>query len=399
MIVLAWTVLLLFLGMSIDYGIVLRYRRAMQNACDTGVMSGGLDLKNNPGVVASKTISYASNDMKQNNIQYDSLTAETLDANGTPTGTNPVQDRAHVHATVPTYFYRLVVPSVPVAIECTSRIVPANKAGLNPVGMVYNQWVPIWTNLTANCTSNCACPLIGTPTSKMTATQQQYCTTDVQLTVGVNSSTYGSGNTGTLDLANPTQCSAGGNSAWACVFENGTGTGTGTPPPPYCANQVVTGSNPPAGATPWPACSIVNTRPGVGAGSANGNTGLNGAIATVCSTPNPLNADGTVNKASKWIVILPLLDASIWGPGGSGVSGKSTQIDITGFTAFELDCLDSRMPGNSTNPNAKFTGGSATIYGRFVSVLDTQAVSGCVPTPSNTKTCIDTGVETLILVE
>ncbi len=392
LIVGVWTVLLLFLGMSIDYGIILRYRRAMQNACDAGVMSGGLDLKTNPGVVVPKTMTYASNDLKQNNIGWDTLTAQTLDANGTPTGTNPVQDRAYIHATVPTYFYRLVVPSVPVAIECSSRIVPVSKTGLQPVGTVYNQWVPIWTQLQKN-----PCPLIGTPTSQMTPIQQQYCTTDAQLTVGVNNNTYGSGNTGTLDLSNPTACSGTGNSAWACVFENGTGTGTGTPPPPYCANQVDSNGN---GVTPWPACSIAQTRPGVGAGSANGNTGLDGAIYTLCSTPNPLNADGTVNNASKWIVIVPLLDPLIWGPGGSGVTGKATSIDIVGFTAFELDCLNPNMPG-PLHPNAKFTGGNATIYGLFVSVMDKQAISGCVPTPQNqtASTCVDTGVETLILVE
>ena len=34
------SVLLLFLGMSVDYGVWLRFRRAMQNACDAGALAG-----------------------------------------------------------------------------------------------------------------------------------------------------------------------------------------------------------------------------------------------------------------------------------------------------------------------------------------------------------------------
>lgn len=402
MIVLAWTVLLLFLGMSIDYGIVLRYRRAMQNACDAGVMSGGLDLKTNPGVVASKTISYASNDMRQNNIQYDGLTAETLDANGNPTGTNPVQDRAHVHATVPTYFYRLVVPSVPVAIECTSRIVPATKTGLRPLGMDFSNsngtgFYQIWTN---GCTPaqpgglcQTPCPLIGQP---IPASQQSFCK-DYSLTVGINSSLWGSGNTGTLSMSNPTACGTSqGASNFACVMTSGTGStpSSSTPPPPYCANKVVLNSNPPAGVTPWPACSIVSTKPGVTTGNdqSTNPTGISGGVAAICATPNPLNADGTINTASKWIVVLPLLDASVWG--NTSVNGKSESIDIVGFTAFELDC-----PAMGYGSSLKGAGNTATIQGRFVSLLDTQATAGCIPTPQNSSTCVDTGVETLILVE
>jgi len=34
-------ILTLFVGMSTDFGIFLRYRRAMQNACDSGALAGG----------------------------------------------------------------------------------------------------------------------------------------------------------------------------------------------------------------------------------------------------------------------------------------------------------------------------------------------------------------------
>src|SRR5688572_10979371 len=65
------TVLLLFLGISIDWGIILRYRRAMYNACDSGALAGALNLRNSPMTAADTAERYARNDMTQNNIQWD----------------------------------------------------------------------------------------------------------------------------------------------------------------------------------------------------------------------------------------------------------------------------------------------------------------------------------------
>jgi len=355
-IVVAWLTLCLFVGMAVDIGILLRYRRAMQNACDSGVLDGARNLKPSPSTVVSDTKSLASFDMTQNNINWDSLSAQTLDGNGTVTGTNPVQDRANIHATVPTFFFKLVTPSVAVAIECTARLVPVSLTGLQPLGMNNQTFQNEWTNQ-----SRTPCNLIGS-----TNPGPSGCTTDYQLTVGVSGSTWGSGNTGTLDLNNPI-CNGNGASDWSCVFQNGTGSNN------YCIGPDVTNTS------QWPACSIVNTKPG------NMQGPVTQAVKAVCATPNPLTNPTT----SKWIIILPLLNDQIWG--STSVNGRSQSIDIVGFAAFELDC-----PAMNNGNNIQTQGGTDILLGRFVSILDTKAVQGCFPVSAS---CPDTGVETVRLVE
>ena len=388
-IVGTFLIMLLFVGMAVDFGIVFRYRRAMQNACDAAVLAGAQDLKNPNRSATTTAQTYATKNMTQDRIVSDNFQAQIQNVNG-----QPKKLYAYIHATVPLFFLSQVAPSIPVSVQCAAQIVPVTTSGLEPFGMSYSQFANIWTQMNG-CTpqnpTNCfaGCPLIGTPTTSpqwtaLTPAQQTFCSTDYNFNVNTSNSMWGPGNTGILALVNNVCGSnTSGASYFSCVMYNGSGSNASTPPPPYCVNSYTGVGAAAVGNTPYPACSLVSVSTGAKNGSGgNANppttygTGLNGGIASVCSTPDPL-----VNRsASKWVMVLPLLDPALWGTGGA--NGSQSQIDIISFSAFEIDCP---MMGQQT-------GSGGGILGRFVAVLDTQAVAG---NPGG----VDTGVETIILVQ
>lgn len=394
LVVGAFLVLLLFVGMAVDFGILLRYRRAMQNACDSAVLAGAQNLRNGSTTPQNEATTYMGRDLTENNIAWNSanFSVETQDKNGKATGTNPVRLAASYQVSVPLFFLASVTPSVTVQVQCAAQRVPILTTGLDPFGMDYTQFSTIWTQLngctSSNNTAGCftGCPLIGASLSGLSPSQQTVCGQDYNLTVSTSGSNWGGGNTGTLQLLNSV-CGgpngANGASYFSCLMYNGSGSSTGgTPPPPYCANTLSAAGT---GNTPYPACSIVFPSPGesIGSGSqvnppSSYGTGLRGGVASICSTPNPL----TDLSASKWVVILPLLDPANWGNGTA--NGSSAQQDIVGFTAFELDC--------PALANMTINGQTAQLPGRFVAVLNGQAVAG---NPNG----VDTGVDTIILVQ
>jgi len=330
--------LLLFVGMSVDYGILLRYRRAMQNGCDAGALAGAWNLKSNLSTVDSTATRYASNDMTQNKLTWDQLTAQTLDSNWQPNNSTPDRVRVNIHATVPTYFYRLVRANVGVAIECTAQITPVNSlSGLQPIGLNYN----VFVNFFQNTLGGAACTI--SPPDPRPACQQ-----DFALTVTTNSQSFGSGNTGLLGMTNSSCSSSGGSSLWACVFQGGTTQS-------FCFDK------PNLPQSSWTACAQVTTDTGekiaaINAGLFGSSTQPNGRCMTWPNTPTP----APPNPASQWIVLMPLLN-----PAYTSCTGNCTT-DVNGFVAFELDC-----PVMS-----KFTGNNATIYGKFVNLVAPNATGG-----------------------
>lgn len=399
LIVGTFLILLLFVGMATDFGIVLRFRRAMQNACDSGALAGAQAL---PAATPAQNeaTQYASADMTASRIQWDSLTATAEDVNFQADSVNPKQVQVTIGATVPLFFLKILAPSMNVAVQCAARIVPVTQTGLQPVGMLQSTYTQIQKTLpngTTNCPyiyqaniSACENQTVTDPTTNTAYTQVPgtgdtgNAASDWAMTIST-SQTWGSGNTGTLNLSSPL-CTAGGASGFACVMENGTGyVSSGTSgPPPYCINAT-------QNINTAPACSLVLTKPGMQAGSANGNTGIRGGISALCQAdsgpvdPTTGNISSTAPYAgqqSKWIVTLPLLDPNIWAT--AAVSGSSTSIDIWGFTAFELDCP---KMGNGTQMGS---GQTLTIFGRFVSL-----VTAGVGNPNGPNT----GVTTIILVQ
>lgn len=393
----SFLILLLFVGMATDFGIVLRHRRAMQNACDSAVLAGAQNLRAGTSTATNEATTYMQRDLTENNISWvpGNFNVQPQDANGNDSLINPVRLWASYQLTVPLFFLALATPSLQVAVQCAAQRVPVTVSGLQPIGMDMPQFTTIW-----QAQNQTACPDIPYPSSQAQptwtgstpATPGLPNCVDYGLTVGLGgASQWGSGNTGTLTMSNPDACgTSNGALNFACVFSNGTGSTTpsgGTPPPPYCANQQVDPNNPnSAGVTPWPACSIVATKTGVqiGNGQTGSNaTGIKGGVATLCATPNPTYAAANSQSApSQWVVILPLLDPTIWG--NTSVNGTSQNIDIVGFSAFELDCP--RM-GYGQN----LSGSTPTIYGQFVSVIDSA--------PSGNPNGTDTGVDTIILVQ
>ncbi len=336
MIVGAWLTLMLFLGMAVDYGIVLRYRRAMQNSCDTAALAGAANLKSDPTTAAGIAQRYATQDLTQNYISSDAPTAATLDSNGQPTVIKPDRVRVDIHATVPTYFYRLVRDSFDVKVECTAKIEPVVIVnGMVPVGLDYSKWL----NYNNTNLQNGACD-ISVPISERPA----YCQTLTDM-VGIIGS-WGSGNNGLLCLpANVnTNCGA---SEWNNEFVNGT---QGT----YCYDPTqVTAVPDPNG----PACSLAQTKPGWDDGQ------VKQAVNARCAFPAP-------PASQERILIVPLINPS------SAGAGRNT-VQIWGFAAFELAC-----PQDA----------GKSITGSFVSMVTYQA-QGCQ------QNCVDTGVETVKLVQ
>ncbi len=340
-IVGAFLALLLLVGLATDLGIVLRYRRAIQNACDAGALAGAMDLRNPGRVPANTATEFAGADMQANNIAWESIEAVPQDVNGKPTGTSPVRLQVTIGANVPLFFLALVRPSMSVAVQCAAQIVPANRTGLHPVGVKNEVFQAQWT---LQDKIPCAYNTFNGPPP---------CG-DFALTVTPSANgSFGTGNTGLLNMVNTDQCKnvAEGGANWACVMQYGTGSNPG-----YCVEG-----------TSGTCQTTVVSKPGATIGP------LKDAVAALCATPPPPSPD------SLWVVTLPLIDDAQW-----GLASGAKPLGIVGFAAFELDC-----PRMQANPQL-FTGTQATLYGEFVSLATA---------PSGAPGGADTGVEAVILVQ
>jgi Flp pilus assembly protein TadG len=365
LVVGAFLVLLLFVGMATDFGILMRYRRAMQNGCDSAVLAGAQDLKSATRSATTTAQTYAQRDLTENNIIWiaNNFSATTEDANGQADGTtNAVRLAATYHATVPLFFLASVSPSVTVSVQCAAQRVPVLTTGLRPVGLDSAVFTARW-----QAQGNAACPIFGASGNpNPNAVGSLPCGDCVMTFINGGSASQfqcdagapGSGNTGALDLQNAPVCgTSNGASNWECVMENGTGTN-----PAYCATTSTSTNS-----SNWPACATVNPKTG------NFSGPWKTAVKAVCQTPNPVDNP----RASEWVVVMPLINSTIW---EGGISGNKP-VPITGFAAFELDCGYMNAQ-NSYDP----------IYGTFVKLLDLQGVTG---NPGGA----DTGVETIILVQ
>ena len=376
LIVGLFLILLLFVGMAVDFGTLLRYRRAMQNSCDSAVLAGAQDLQSTTRQATATAQAYAQRDLIQNNIAWNpgNFSAQTQDANGNATGTNPVRLWASYQATVPLFFLASASPSVTIKVQCAAQRVPVMTTGVRPVGLNYQTFRDVW-----DAQGGVPCSLFGAGGNPFGVNAVQTCG-DCYLTFGgttAGSNTCGGqspgpGNMGALDLQNAQAgCDNQGANNWNCTFVNGTGTN-----PLYCAGPDNTNQS------SWPECSTVYPKTG------NFEGPFRTAIKAVCSTPPPIGGTDAQNKSSQWVVIMPLMNSALWESAlGSAVNGKSTAINIVGFAAFELDC-----PAMSYGNNIPKDGGTYLIPGTFVSILDTQAGGG---NPNGT----DTGVDTIILVQ
>lgn len=348
LIVGVFTTLLLFVGMSVDWGILLRYRRAMQNACDAGVLAGGLNLRSDPATAAPTAQRYAENDMRQNYIAWNpaQLQVTTLDDNNQPTLISPRRLRMEIHMDVPTYFFRLVLNTVHVAVDCSARL--ANiilTEGLVPLGLNYNAW--------DNYVNTLGClPVIqsNVPLAQRTPPCNAF---DITLAVNAgDTNPWGSGNTGMLSMVEGCFDCPSGAREWRDTFINGS-------TQEYCYD-----------ATESPAvtdftldglnCANVMTRPGTVSGP------VRTAVDARCDSGNPLDR----------IIMMPLLNPAYTDSG----SGRYTT-EIWGFAAYELDCLNRPTAG----------AGNVSIRGGFVSFVSMQAYGR--------ETTFDTGVYTVKLIE
>jgi Flp pilus assembly protein TadG len=328
LIVAVWLTLLLFLGMSVDYGILLRYRRGMQNACDSGALAGGLYLRSKPSSAGSTAVRYATSDMTQNNLASNQNypAAATTDSNNQPNTTNPTRVKVDIQDTVPTYFYRLVTQSVTVGIECTSAVEAVTQtSGIVPVAMDLGQFQ---ANVGQPCTAGDLRPV---------------CQTDFFLDAGQNK--CGSGNSCLLDLTN-SSCSGGGATEWGCVFANGSTQSV-------CSTTAT--QNPPA-------CSQISGTPG------GKNGGLDKGIPPRCQTPAP------PDPASQWIVMVPLVSGLF---NSSNCQGNNCTWTVGGFAAFQLDCPN--MP-------SKFTGNQVRIPGKFIYFIDMAGTGSPTATDNGLET-------------
>lgn len=350
--VVGFLALLLVVGMSTDFGIVLRYRRAMQNACDSGALAAGLNLRRDPPPTEPVTVTaqrYAENDMRQNNIAWSTVDATTMDLNPALPGVDSV--RVVIRSVVPTYFLRLVSANVPVAVACTARLTPIILGqGLVPLGLNYTAW-----DAYAN-TLGCL-PLIqgGVPLAARTPPCNSFTIT---LDVSARSNPWGSGNSGMLAMQAPgatgscfANCPVGARQ-WEDTFIQGS-------PQSYCFDQ-----NRTAPVSDYTlngqACADVRTRPGTVSGP------VRNAVDARCDSANPLDH----------IVVLALLNPAYT------VAGSGTYTtEIWGYAAYELDCSNRPSPG----------AGNMSIHGGFVSFVSMQA--------TGSDTTFDTGVYTIKLIE
>lgn len=354
------TVLLLFLGISIDWGILLRYRRAMQNACDSGAMAGALNLRSSPGTAASRAQWYAQQDMTQNNIQWDQLTAQTQDLNGNADGIAPRQVRVEIQEDVPTYLFRLVRNHIRVRVDCTARMVNIILGdGLVPLGLNYCNWAPLYQPLGYPYPASCSQPPpanLGECSQYLAlpfSSRPSYCQTfPITMTVGNNpSNPFGNGNSGLLSMDDVCfDCPSGGRQ-WRDTFINGSQN-------TYCFDEAHSPS-----ATGYTyngqTCANLQTKPGLTLGN------VRQGVDARCDSGNPLDR----------IIQMPLLNPA-YTNSGNGRYG----VEIWGFAAFELDCT--QRPTGGQNPS---------MHGGFVQVVSNQV--------SGRETNFDTGVYTVKLVE
>lgn len=337
-----YLILLAFVGMATDFGIILRYRRAMQNACDSGALAGALDLRNNPSAAVPTAERYAQNDMVPNRISWASLEATTYDKNWQPTLIGPRILRVEIHADVPTFFLRLVEESVPVAVDCAAKLMSIILTkGLVPMGLNYEDWIGYYNSDCWQYVTD------GVPLNERPA----HCQSD-GITVDISSkdNPWGSGNTGLLSMG-CFDCPSGGGAQWKDYFINGA-------PTAYCydANQTQDVSDYTLNGEQ---CAAVKTEPGVKIGP------IRQGVDERCSSADPMDR----------IIMMPLLNPEYTESG----SGTYTT-EIWGFVAFEIDCS-----------NTNFTGQLPTIEGGFVSIVSMQAVG--------VETEFDTGVYTVKLIK
>jgi hypothetical protein len=353
LVVGVFTGLLLIVGMSSDFGILLRYRRAMQNACDSGAMAGAGNLRSSPATAAATAVRYSENDMRQNAINWDPdrLAATVLPYEISGVTHPDRQVRVEIHADVPLMFLRLVRDSVHVAVDCTARLTPVILSrGLVPLGLNYETWAPLYDPTTgAPCASYIQ---DGVPLGSRPEPCNSF---GITIPVSSHDDFWGPGNSGMLAMSSTEDCfddcpvSA---NEWRAAFTNGSITA-------YCydANHTAAGQDYTLNGDN---CADVRTRPGTVTGP------VRTAVDNRCDSGNPLDR----------IIIMPLLNPS---PQEEGHGSFTTE--IWGFTAFELDCTNRPRPGS----------GTVIISGGFVSITSYQA--------TGTGTDFDTGVYTIKLVE
>ncbi|MDR7419354.1 MAG: Tad domain-containing protein [Armatimonadota bacterium] len=342
--------LLLIVGMSSDFGILLRYRRAMQNACDAGAMAGAGDLRSSPGTAAATAVRYSENDMRQNAINWD---PSRLSATVLPYGEHDArQVRVEIHADVPLFFLSVVRDSVHVAVDCMARLTPVILSrGLVPLGLNYSAWAPLYDPTTgAPCASYIQ---DGVPLEDRPEPCDSF---GITIPVSSHGDFWGPGNSGMLAMSSDRDCfddcpvSA---REWEEAFVEGSMQA-------YCYDASHTAT---VGdySLNGDGCAVVRTRPGTVTGP------VRQAVDARCDSDNPLDR----------IIIMPLLNPT---PEATDQQGSFTT-EIWGFTAFELDCANRPRPG----------AGTVIIRGGFVSIVSYQA--------TGTATDFDTGVYTIRLVE
>ncbi len=351
------TVLLLFLGISVDWGILLRHRRAMQNACDSGSMAGALNLRSDPGSVEATAVRYARQDLTQNAIPSNpppsgpprsdlvTVTAQTQDVNGLPDTVAPRQVRVEMSRDVQTYLFRLVRNFVTVRVDCTARMVNIILTeGLVPLGLNYTAWDD-YVN-----TQGCL-PVIqaGVPLEDRTPPCDSFTIT---MSVSNSSNPWGSGNTGTLAMCPPGESGdCRGARDWREAFIQGSGEA-------FCYDAAQT-ANVTDVVLNGEACANILTEPG------NMSGPVRFAVDARCDSGNPQDR----------IIMIPLLN-----PAYTSAGGGRYNTEVWGFSAFELDCLNRPQGGNDLS-----------IQGGFVNIVTMQAFGR--------QTEFDTGVYTVRLVE
>jgi putative Flp pilus-assembly TadE/G-like protein len=354
-IVGAFLALLLIVGMSVDFGILLRYRRAMANACDAGVLAGGLNLRTSPETAATTAERYSTNDMTQNAISWTSFTATTYDANWNATLIAPDRIRAVIQTEVPTFFLRLALPSVGVSVSCAARITPIILGtGLVPIGLNYDAWSQyVNTNGCLDVIQD------GVPLAERTPPCNSFDMTFAAGGGSGSSNPWGSGNTGLVAMGDGCYYCPPNAPAWEEAFRTGSQT-------QYCIDAAHT---PAVGDVMinGQRCADLGTRPGTASGPVRQAVGGgNGQFSHGrCDSENPLDR----------IIMVPLLN-----PAYTDQGGGRYLLEIWGFSAYEIDCSNPPQPGNDLR-----------ISGGFVTIVTMQAYG--------TEAPVDTGVYTVRLIQ